>query len=79
MRKLDVNIVQAHVAELKPDSRYIILLNGDKVTTEEAQRMLLQLDRMGIKNTLAMQVPGDPTNAIKIIEQEDGDFITHDK
>ena len=65
-----VNIVKAHTYELKPDSKYLIVLDNAAFSQHEAHQLLGQLREMGAPNALGMLVHGDPNKAVKIIEQE---------
>ena len=68
MTDMKVNIL--HATELKPGSSYIICLDGNKVSLEDAASMAKQLKAMGILNSVVIAMNGDPKKIIKVIEQE---------
>ncbi len=69
----NVKIVNAQIFKLDPDAAYLIGLDNRMVTEETAQKLLLKLKDMGIKNGVALMTVGDPTKGIKIIKQEQAD------
>lgn len=63
-----INFVNATI--LKPDARYIIVLNQEHFSVEDVAKLMQSLKQMGIKNAVALHIPGDPDDAVKIIKQE---------
>lgn len=65
----EAEIIITNATELKPGSKYLLALDGDRVSEETAQQVLKGLKKMGIKNAVCLIVDGDPTTAVTIIEQ----------
>jgi methylmalonyl-CoA mutase cobalamin-binding subunit len=66
----EIQIEFVNATELKPDSKYIIVASQDQVERDDLAVLIDKLKNLGINNIVALHVPGDPANAIHIIEQE---------
>lgn len=67
---MKVELVNAEVFKLDLDARYIIGLDANTVTMDDAQSLLTALKNIGIRNAVALVTRGDPHDAIKVIKQE---------
>lgn len=68
-----IQLVKADVTELKPGHKYIIALNQEQTTKEDATNLSHLLTEMGIYDSVVMMFRGDPSTGLKVIEQKDAD------
>ena len=66
---VQINFVNAH--ELKPNAKYLIVVSQEVMDESDVRKLTKSLGEMGIKNAVALHVPGDPDDAVKIIEQKE--------
>lgn len=69
MSKADHKIVITNATELKPGSKYLIALDRNSCTQEDAHLLLKGLKGMGIDNAVAFMLDGDPNQTLQIVEQ----------
>lgn len=65
-----VKMVVAEAHELKPDKKYLIALDDNSITMEDAETLLKELKKIGVTNSVAIVTKGKPRDVLKIIEQE---------
>lgn len=65
-----VKIVNAHLFELNPDSKYIVALSKREFSEDDGHKLLDQLKAMGINNAVGLFLD-DPSKDLKIIEQKE--------
>lgn len=70
MTKTDHKIVIANATELKPDSKYLIVLDRNSCTMASAHDLLQGLKALGIDNAVAFMIDGDPNKTLQIVEQQ---------
>jgi hypothetical protein len=64
-------IIVVNATELKPDSRYIFVVDSSAIDYEDMEHLLASMrDDVGIKNPIGLLVRGEPKDVVKIIEQE---------
>lgn len=69
MSKTEAKIAITHATELKPGSRYLIVVDQNSITGEDLHLLVQGLRGMGIENALALSVDGDPTKLVQVVEQ----------
>jgi hypothetical protein len=68
---VNAEIVIANATELKPDRKYLIVLDRRAITEEDAHKLMKGLAKIGITNSVGVAVLGDAAQAVKIIEQKE--------
>lgn len=63
---MKIRLIKAKTFVLDPNKTYLIAMDADIVTQEDAYTMLIKLK---LKNAVVGLFRGDPNNVIKIIEQ----------
>lgn len=65
---LDVKVNIVNAVELKPDSKYLVVLDENTYSREEAGNILAALRAIGINN--AVGIMSSTTKSVQVIEQE---------
>lgn len=63
-------IVITHATELKPGAKYLIAFDSSSVSFEGAQRLTHALKAIGVENAVAVLTDGNPTEVMRVVEQE---------
>lgn len=71
MSQTDHKIVITHATELKPGAKYLIALDSNHTTKEDAHLLLDGIRAMGVENAVCLMTDGDPTKTVQIIEQSE--------
>lgn len=69
MSKTEAKIVITNATELKPGSKYLVALDRNSCTIENAQLLLSGLKGMGVDNAVVFMTDGDPNQTLQVIEQ----------
>lgn len=70
MAKDEHRIIITHATELKPGAKYLVALDQAACSQEDAHLLTHALKGMGVENAVVLMTDGDPTNLVKVIEQE---------
>jgi CRISPR/Cas system type I-B associated protein Csh2 (Cas7 group RAMP superfamily) len=70
MAKDEHRIIITHATELKPGAKYLIAFDRGSLTEEDAHNLTHALKAMGIDNAIAVLTDGNPSNVMKVVEQE---------
>lgn len=66
-QRIKVEVVNA--VELKPESKYLVLVDGRTMNPEVPQAIADTFTDMGIENSMVVVVYGDPRQMVRILEQ----------
>jgi hypothetical protein len=70
-----IKLVEASVVELKPGHKYIIAVDLNMVTHEDAANLASYLDEIGIPDVVVALFRGNPKDGLKVIEESSGGAV----
>lgn len=71
----EVKLVEASVVELKPGHKYIIALDHNMITNEDAANIAKYCETIGVEDVIVAMFRGDPTKGLKVVEQSSGGAV----
>lgn len=66
---MEAKIVIVNAIELKPGKKYLICIDRNMVDNENAYILMEKLKAAGMGWAVGLMTDGDPTTAVKIIEE----------